>query len=60
MRVSSSTSISAGRNIKPVDTIVDEIEAITDGRSLHRRVIEVHSTEELARLTTTLNAMLIR
>ena len=50
----------AGRNIKPVDTIVDEIEAITDGRSLHRRVIEVRSTEELARLTTTLNAMLIR
>ncbi|MCZ6857905.1 MAG: hypothetical protein O7F70_07890, partial [Gemmatimonadetes bacterium] len=50
----------AGRNIKPVDTIVDEIEAITDGRSLHRRVIEVSSTEEMARLTTTLNAMLIR
>ncbi len=50
----------AGRNIKPVDTIVDEIEAITDGRSLHRRVIEVRSTREMARLTTTLNAMLIR
>jgi len=50
----------AGRNLKPVDTIIDEIEAITDGRSLHRRVIEVRSTEELARLTTTLNAMLVR
>ncbi len=50
----------AGRNIKPVDTIVDEIEAITDGRSLHRRVNEVRTTEELARLTTTLNAMLNR
>ena len=50
----------AGRNIKPVDTIIDEIEAITDGRSLHRRVIEVSNTEELARLTTTLNAMLVR
>jgi signal transduction histidine kinase len=50
----------AGRNIQPVDTIVDEIEAITDGRSLHRRVIDVRSTEELARLTTTLNAMLVR
>ena len=50
----------AGRNIKPVDTIVDEIEAITDGRSLHRRVVDVRSTEELARLTTTLNAMLVR
>jgi signal transduction histidine kinase len=50
----------AGRNIQPVDTIVDEIEAITDGRSLHRRVIEIKRTEELARLTTTLNAMLVR
>ena len=46
----------AGRNLKPVDTIIDE----TDGRSLHRRVIEVHNTAELARLTTTLNAMLVR
>ena len=43
-----------------MDTIVDEIEAITDGRSLHRRVVQVPTTEELARLTTTLNAMLIR
>ena len=52
--------IIAGRNIKPVDTIIDEIEAITDGRSLHRRVVEVKNTEELARLSTTLNAMLVR
>jgi signal transduction histidine kinase len=50
----------AGRNIKPVDTIIDEIEAITDGRSLHRRVIQIRNTAELARLSTTLNAMLIR
>ncbi len=50
----------AGQNIKPVDTIIDEIEAITDGRSLHRRVIQVRNTAELARLSTTLNAMLIR
>ena len=50
----------AGRNIRPVDTIIDEIEAITDGRSLHRRVDQVDSTQELARLSTTLNAMLAR
>ena len=50
----------AGRNIKPVDTIIDEIEAITDGRSLHRRVVDMKETEELARLSTTLNAMLVR
>ncbi len=50
----------AGRNLRPVDTIIDEIEAITDGRSLHRRVVQVRNTAELARLSTTLNAMLIR
>jgi heavy metal sensor kinase len=50
----------AGKNLQPMDTIIDEIEAITDGRSLHKRVIEVKSTEELARLTTTLNGMLVR
>ncbi|MCZ6917663.1 MAG: HAMP domain-containing sensor histidine kinase [Gemmatimonadetes bacterium] len=50
----------AGRNLRPVDTIIDEIEAITDGRSLHRRVVQVRDTAELARLSTTLNAMLIR
>ena len=49
-----------GKYIQPVDTIIDEIEAITDGRSLHRRVVDMKETEELARLSTTLNAMLVR
>ena len=48
------------RTLEPVDRIIDEIEAITDGRSLHRRVAGVEQTEELSRLTTTLNNMLVR
>lgn len=50
----------AGRTLEPVDRIIDEIEAITDGRSLHRRVAGVAQTEELSRLTSTLNNMLVR
>ena len=49
-----------GRTLKPVDLIVDEVEAISDGRSLHRRLAEPTSFDELARLTVTLNAMLSR
>lgn len=49
-----------GRTLKPVDTIVDEVEAISDGRSLHRRLAQPGAHDELARLTSTLNAMLIR
>lgn len=49
-----------GRTMRPVEDIVDEIEAITDGRSLHRRVIVVEAQDELARLTSTLNQMLGR
>lgn len=49
-----------GRTLKPVEQIVDEAEAITDGRSLHRRLGEFPGHDELARLTTTLNAMLAR
>lgn len=49
-----------GRTLKPVDVLVDEVEAITDGRTLHRRLVEARSNDELARLTTTLNAMLRR
>jgi signal transduction histidine kinase len=48
------------RNLRPVEDIVDEIEAITDGRSLHRRVVGVEALDELARLTSTLNRMLGR
>jgi heavy metal sensor kinase len=49
-----------GRTLKPVDRVVDEVEAITDGRSLHRRLDPVDTGDELARLTSTLNAMLER
>jgi signal transduction histidine kinase len=52
--------ILAGRTLKPVDLIVDEVEAISDGRSLHRRLAIPRTRDELSRLTTTLNAMLGR
>lgn len=48
------------RAVQPVDAIVEEVEAITDGRSLHRRLMESPFRDELARLTDTLNAMLAR
>jgi signal transduction histidine kinase len=50
----------AARTLNPVDLIVDEVEAITDGRSLHRRLAIPRTRDELSRLTTTLNAMLGR
>jgi signal transduction histidine kinase len=50
----------AGRTLRPVDQIVDEVEAISDGRSLHKRLAPLDTGDELARLTSTLNAMLIR
>jgi two-component system OmpR family sensor kinase len=50
----------AGRALAPVDRVVDEVQAITDGRSLHRRLANLESGDELARLTATLNAMLER
>jgi heavy metal sensor kinase len=48
------------RTLQPVDAIVEEVEAISDGRSLHRRLGEPTTKDELARLTDTLNAMLAR
>jgi signal transduction histidine kinase len=48
------------RTLQPVDAIVEEVGAITDGRSLHRRLMEPSTRDELARLTDTLNAMLAR
>src|SRR5690606_28098899 len=50
----------AGRTVRPIDRIIDDLEAISDGRSLHRRLKVDSSGDELARLTTTLNAMLGR
>ncbi len=50
----------SGRTFAPVDNIVDEVQAISDGRSLHRRLATPHRNDELAKLTLTLNAMLGR
>lgn len=50
----------AGHTFKPVDQLINEVEAITDGRSLHRRVPTDEADEELARLADTLNRMMGR
>ncbi len=50
----------SGRVLAPVDQIVAEVEAIQDGRSLHRRLGVPLGNDEFTRLATTLNAMLGR
>ena len=50
----------AGRALEPIERIINELEAVTDGRSLHRRLAVGETTDELARLNATLNAMLSR
>ena len=50
----------AGRAIEPVEMLINEVEAITDGRSLHRRLPSDLGNEELSRLGSTLNAMIAR
>jgi two-component system, OmpR family, sensor kinase len=50
----------AGRAFEPVDQLINEVEAITDGRSLHRRLPTDPSNDELSRLTSTINAMIAR
>jgi two-component system OmpR family sensor kinase len=50
----------AGTFLRPVQGIMDEIEAISDGRSLHRRLAVPMSGDEMARLTLTVNGMLAR
>ena len=50
----------AGRALEPIERIIDDLEAITDGRSLHRRLPFAETSDELARLSATLNAMLSR
>src|SRR5204863_6235137 len=46
---------------RPVSRMIDELEAITDGRSLHRRLLGGTSqAEELGRLSGALNALLAR
>jgi signal transduction histidine kinase len=50
----------AGTSLRPVQGIINEVEAITDGRSLHRRLPVPRSADEMARLALTLNGMLAR
>ena len=45
---------------RPMHQLTEQLEAITDGRSLHRRLPPDLENDELARLTTTTNAMLSR
>ncbi len=52
--------IVVGQAFRPVDNLINEVEAITDGRSLHRRLPADSSNDELARLSLTVNAMLTR
>jgi signal transduction histidine kinase len=50
----------AGRTVRPLESITTEVTAITDGRSLHRRLPLVAGNDELARLTLQLNSMIER
>lgn len=52
--------IIAGRSFQPIDRMVDQMEAIRDGKSLHRRLNIGQAGQELARLATTLNEMIER
>src|SRR4051812_31123878 len=49
-----------GSSFRPVEQLMNEVEAITDGRSLHRRLPADSSNDELSRLSLTVNAMLAR
>jgi two-component system OmpR family sensor kinase len=50
----------AGTSLRPVEGIMDEVDAITDGTSLHRRLAVPLSGDEVARLAATVNGMLAR
>ncbi len=50
----------AGRAFQPIDVLIDQVEAITDGRSLHRRLGVAAAGDELMRLSETLNAFIER
>lgn len=52
--------VAAGRAVEPVDRLIVELEAIRDGRSLHRRLPVESDTAELDRLADTINAMIAR
>jgi len=50
----------AGTSLRPVQGIMDEVDAISDGTSLHRRLAVPLSGDEIARLAVTVNGMLAR
>lgn len=50
----------AGRAFRPIDRIINEVQAITDGRSLHRRLPMEANNDEIGRLVVTLNEMIER
>ncbi len=50
----------ADNAFKPMHDLTEQLEAITDGRSLHRRLPPDIENDEVGRLTTTINAMLSR
>jgi two-component system OmpR family sensor kinase len=50
----------AGTSLRPVQGIMDEVDAIADGTSLHRRLAVPMSGDEMARLAVTVNGMLAR
>lgn len=49
-----------GRALRPIEQLINDVEAISDGRSLHRRLGVSVEADELGRLTMTLNAMIAR
>ncbi len=50
----------ASTSVRPLLGIIEELEAITDGRSLHRRLAVPLSGDEIQRTVVTLNGMLAR
>ena len=50
----------AGRSLRPLGEMVRELEAITDGRSLHRRLAFERGGDEVARLGAAVNRMIER
>jgi heavy metal sensor kinase len=51
----------AGGSLKPLEAMIDELTAITDGRSLHRRLpSDPLATDEVARLVNAVNGMFAR
>ena len=50
----------AGRFLEPVDRMINDVEAISDGRSLHKRIPVEDEGDEIGRLGVTFNAMLAR